>query len=117
MTTDAVESLAYLRKLAEAGVGFYVGLPSGGMIDLAPEDIEFFLADRDSYWARYYKVSKEHFQEWYAWRNQPEGAQCENTNRRNARCRNRVEAPAFPYEYDPAAPVLCQYHLKNPTKD
>lgn len=113
---DTVEALAYLRKLAEAGIGFYVQLPSGGMIDLSPEDIEFLLVDANSFWARHYKVTKAHFEDWYKWSNQPDGAQCENVNRKNVRCRNRVEAPELPHEYDPAAPVLCTYHFKNPTK-
>lgn len=106
------DELDYLRLLNEHGIGFVVALPSGGAINLEPEAIQFYLVDPESYWARHYKISKLHFIDWDVWHRTKAGYQCEHVNAKHKRCRNRAQAPQFPYEYDPDAPKLCVFHRK-----
>ncbi len=111
MQTDELrKAIAFLE---EHDIQFSVYDGYGAMFSSDEDDILELVTDGANFWARHFKVSKEHYIQWRAWmdRINQQGEQCEKRKGNGQRCKQRVAA-VCPREFKAGFSEFCGQHQK-----
>lgn len=100
----------YLRELVNKGVNFYVNMPTGGCIDLDPDQVIEFTLSENVFWAKHYDCEVNQFIAWLEVRDS--GVQCCYIKKNKKQCNNWAPAGERPGLFVPGG-MKCQTHGGN----